>query len=998
MRNFITYCLLFVLTSAFAQKTTQTTDDVYVFTMKQSLVQKTEGKETASINLPDDTGKMYQFILTPNSLFTKDVNTYDGRTEDNQAVLKLSFFQGKVNAMMKTPNGYFIIEPQDLQKSEYKVYSSFSKEATQFSCENHLDEELEHTLKGMNHDLGSKDIANFPTGSTLRIYRMAVATTGEFTTIYGSQDDALAEVISMVNLINLTYELETAMTFELIDKTTDKTLIFTDADTDPFTPDTSFASAAQAQIGFTEMNDDGTLTYDEYDIGHVFNTLGTPSSGSSSARGQAGPDPCTDEYKARAWSEWSTTMPIGSTANVIIHEMGHQFSAWHTYNAVGGPSSGSTFCTSGWSSTTAVEPGSGTTIMSYGNNCTNPDDQTMSGDNSLGYFNVKSLEQINASVASDACYTTSSTGNTPPEADAQADVTIPKNTPFSLKGVATDTDGDAMSYTWEQADVATTDDQGALGYAIVGTGGYTAVNSTTAPLFRSEMSTTTTERIFPKMKYVLDNANQPDDNEGEALSQVARDILFRFTVRDNKSGGGGVDTDEVTVTVSDEGPLQVSYPNTNVSLAAGGTAEIKWEVNNTNDLDDKVNILLSVDGGSNFNYTLAADVNNNGSYTVTLPNIGETEKARIKVEAVLSDYATFFDVSDVDFTITSSCEAPTAQLSNTETVTGDAGDTVFDLGLGEPVIVGDILTELSVVFESAQMTTNPIYVKTSSTDNTPYLVLSSYNSIKKIFRISESGSYTFTNSTGGFLAMSIYKGEPSEDNFMSSNAYYNGTNYSSSTSFSVDLEEGQEYQMVFTDFNSSGSGSTFDVTYTGAGDLFESESISSGYSYTYIAINDATSTIDAQSNTGDFTSLGEGDYTMYVVVYEDGVSSFVGSTLDDVLAASYCKSIGTNTRVLEVTGTTTGDYAVDPGTGDNTSSAPIGISTLQHEGDDWIAEYKGGHLVLESPTKAFVITQVDDAESAIAEPVEGMLVYDTSDNCIKLYNGTAWSCIQQVTE
>ena len=36
------------------------------------------------------------------------------------------------------------------------------------------------------------------------------------------------------------------------------------------------------------------------------------------------------------------------------------------------------------------------------------------------------------------------------------------------------------------------------------------------------------------------------------------------------------------------------------------------------------------------------------------------------------------------------------------------------------------------------------------------------------------------------------------------------------------------------------------------------------------------------------------------------------------------------------------------------------------------------------------------AISAIAAPQKGMLVFDTTNNCLKLYNGTAWKCL--VTE
>lgn len=58
-------------------------------------------------------------------------------------------------------------------------------------------------------------------------------------------------------------------------------------------------------------------------------------------------------------------------------------------------------------------------------------------------------------------------------------------------------------------------------------------------------------------------------------------------------------------------------------------------------------------------------------------------------------------------------------------------------------------------------------------------------------------------------------------------------------------------------------------------------------------------------------------------------------------------------------------------------------------------EKANGYLVLESRNKGFVITRMSNPETQILNPVEGMLVYDTDDHCLKLYNGTVWDCITQ---
>lgn len=59
---------------------------------------------------------------------------------------------------------------------------------------------------------------------------------------------------------------------------------------------------------------------------------------------------------------------------------------------------------------------------------------------------------------------------------------------------------------------------------------------------------------------------------------------------------------------------------------------------------------------------------------------------------------------------------------------------------------------------------------------------------------------------------------------------------------------------------------------------------------------------------------------------------------------------------------------------------------------------KNGILVLESKEKGFVITKVplgEVIENYIPTPVKGMLIFDENLKCLKMYDGTSWSCIQQ---
>lgn len=82
-----------------------------------------------------------------------------------------------------------------------------------------------------------------------------------------------------------------------------------------------------------------------------------------------------------------------------------------------------------------------------------------------------------------------------------------------------------------------------------------------------------------------------------------------------------------------------------------------------------------------------------------------------------------------------------------------------------------------------------------------------------------------------------------------------------------------------------------------------------------------------------------------------------------------------------------------------------GITSLGRAGsevsnDNWPMVRKGGYLVLESTKKPFVVTRTSTANlTNITNPVEGMMVYDTTENCLKVYvNSTiGWKCYNKKT-
>jgi hypothetical protein len=138
---------------------------------------------------------------------------------------------------------------------------------------------------------------------------------------------------------------------------------------------------------------------------------------------------------------------------------------------------------------------------------------------------------------------------------------------------------------------------------------------------------------------------------GEVLPAISRTMNFQVIARDNRLGGGGVNTAMVQVAVDgNSGPFIVTAPNESVALNVGSNQTISWDVANTSAAPinaANVRILLSTDGGQTFPTVLANSTANDGSEIFTVPNI-PTTTARIKIEAIGN---IFFDISNANFTI-----------------------------------------------------------------------------------------------------------------------------------------------------------------------------------------------------------------------------------------------------------------------------------------------------------------------------------------------------------
>jgi hypothetical protein len=444
----------------------------------------------------------------------------------------------------------------------------------------------------------------------LYTYRLALSCTGEWGKTHGNSiETALADMVTAVNRINQIYENEFSIRLLLIDN--NDQIIWLDKDTDPF----PVANSGFELLGVNTIVLNNNVGINSYDIGHVLTNSCTDVGGVASLGSV-----CSNIRKGSAVTcQYSSNLNYIVT-NVMAHEMGHQFSAQHTFNNCNGnESAGNDF-----------EPGGGTTIMAYCGLC---------GSNNVDYnclenFHSHSVEQVRNFTrvgGGHNCAAVLSTGNTAPvvELDYKDGFKIPIGTPFILEGSAYDCEGDELSYSWEEWDLGPI--SAPIGEPFDDT-----------PIFTAQEPKDTPVRVFPAMNKIINNIQ----NNSELLPTYTRAMKFRLTARDNNENGGGTGWANVSFKADDSaGPFYVVYPNQIETTTIGDSMEIKWNVANTdNDIINcqNVNIWLSIDAGYNYTKLLKYNTPNDGSENIFIPNL-PTSLGRIKVEAADN---IFFDISN----------------------------------------------------------------------------------------------------------------------------------------------------------------------------------------------------------------------------------------------------------------------------------------------------------------------------------------------------------------
>jgi len=611
------------------------------------------------IDIPMPGGKTEQFTIYESSVLSEkqqalhpEIRTYKGQgTLHREYKITFTLTSIGFSAIITGVNGDVVMIEKIKGNSDTIYRSYFSKDAVlpESAHSGARCKTISYRPEQGNSIPGTM-AAKFTNGSQKKIFRIAIAATGEFTVREGGQINAFSKIVQYVAEMNAIYETEMGIRLSLV---SGDNLVYTNPNTDPYTNDNQ-----GSMLDENRTNLDSVLGNNGYDVGHVFGTAG--GSGGGVAFFQSVCSPTHKGGGASGIGPETDYAHVFST-QLVAHEIGHQFGMSHSYN------SNIPVCTTR-EYATSVEPGSGATIMSYGFTCSNSDpsagvtgNDDYHNNQSGGFyvgpflnFHIKSIEQSLNYLASVNCNTLSPPGNALPLIAAmQTSYRIPKSTPFYLKGTATDADNDPLSYSWEGTNIS--DLQDVADAPPPSLNGSILEDPTHPPFFRSyppvAAGTDPGLRYYPLLSAILNGSNYA---KGDKLPSVAYITTHTLSVRD---GNGGLTTEDVTVNIDNSGPFLITNDPSGTHNG-GSSMTVTWSVNGTMAAPIScklVDIWLSTDGGYTFTTQLATAVPNNGSVSVVLPNIS-TNNARIKVMPSTSTASgnvpnVFFDISNTDFTI-----------------------------------------------------------------------------------------------------------------------------------------------------------------------------------------------------------------------------------------------------------------------------------------------------------------------------------------------------------
>ena len=637
-------------------------------------VETGRGAQAVIVSLPTAEGKIEKFAVYSDPVMEKSIaeryqlGSYVGvGVDDPGKYVRFSTAPTEMQSMIIKDGKFQFIEPITTDKQVYGVFYKTKRTESEHGFECSTDEKNSKDIKALEANgkktLSNVGITNRPSSTKFRTYRLAISVTGEYTQYFmnlagvpaTATDDqkrapALVAINNTMSRVNGVFQKDFGIKL-LVQNFPN--VIYTDPNNDPY----SNADAGSAGAWNLELQNALTaqVTNVNYDIGHLFGASG--GGGNAGCIGCICVDPTTNvpAGKGSGFTSPANSIPSGDAFDIdyVAHEMGHQLGGNHTFS---NKSEGSNV---------NVEPGGGTTIMGYAG--ITSDNVQMSSD---AYFHYKSVDQVltNLEAKPATCGTSETiTTNTPPVIGALTSYTVPKGTAYYLDATATDAEGDAINYTWEQTDSVT-----ALASISGDTGwGY----NTQGALTRSRFGTASGRRYFPSFPLVMngiltnktDAANNPNPN-WETVSYVPRTLSYAVTVRDQNAQRPMLSSSEVNTIIGNDGPFKFNGLTTSSVLYKNANNVIQWEVANTNVApynSPTVKIDYTSDNGATWT-DLVASTPNTGSFTVQMPNT-ITTPIKLRISSIGNVFYAVSPQVTVADAPTSTTAAPTGLTTiNTE--------------------------------------------------------------------------------------------------------------------------------------------------------------------------------------------------------------------------------------------------------------------------------------------------------------------------------------------
>lgn len=405
-------------------------------------------------------------------------------------------------------------------------------------------------------------------------YDIAVVTSDEFSRIHGDTIDSVsAYIIQAISRVNGNYLREVGVFFNLINNFEDGICLFTN-ENKPGCENVLNARFNDLTGGF--LNGLG-ISPDQYDLASL---LYSDGAGGIAALRRV----CTGQKAFIACDSFFITADVDVFASFMFgHEIGHMLGAQHTlrdcqgFNGGGNRDAGS-----------AIEPGSGTTMMSLGGSgCQAETNIIRFRDEYMHSFTINQIrEGLEEFVETRDCGRVTRVDRERADIRTVSECTVPLGNNFLLSGQS---DGPASShYNWERVDPSIAD----------------FFTDTDRGRFRSFPPVENRrERFFPNLHYL----NFLPDPDFELLPTIETSMTFRFSQRNNfvfnnpeadsfnRALVGAFTFEDTSVNFVDVDPFRLTEPSNNVQLGINEGFEVKWDLGGIQGLssDDKVQFLFA---------------------------------------------------------------------------------------------------------------------------------------------------------------------------------------------------------------------------------------------------------------------------------------------------------------------------------------------------------------------------------------------------------------------